>query len=108
MTGPRAWLLSAASVVAFGLIAFGTAKLALGQEPGCAPPDVMRAELKRTFGEEPVAVGLTTRGTLIEVMTTLDGATFTIIETTAAGVSCVKAAGKGWLVKTPAVAGEPM
>ena len=54
------------------------------------------AHLAAKYHEAPVAVGLTTSGGLIEVLTTADGRTWTIIVTSPRGISCMVAAGEGW------------
>jgi hypothetical protein len=55
----------------------------------------------------PIAVGVTNRGGLVEVLSTGDGNTWTIIISSPNGESCMIAAGKSWraLPKTGARAG---
>ena len=43
-----------------------------------------------------MAVGVTNKGALVEVLTSADGGTWTIIVTTPQGMSCLVAAGEGW------------
>jgi len=54
----------------------------------------------RTPGQEvrrgPVAIGVTNKGGLVEVLTTGDGNTWTIIVSMPNGTSCMVAAGEGW------------
>lgn len=102
MTARRALLASA--TVALGLILGATAQLAWGQEPqpqqpGCTQADAMRANLKRMYAERPIAIGVTEKGWLLEVLSTADGATWTITITNPSGVSCIQAAGRGWNVE---------
>lgn len=46
--------------------------------------------------EQPVAIGLTSSGTVIEVLASEDGETWTIIATGPTGISCVVQAGENW------------
>ena len=61
------------------------------------------AHLAKKYGEAPVALGITNRGGLVEVLTTGDGKTWTIIVTTPRGLSCLVAAGEGWRNLRPPV-----
>ncbi len=53
------------------------------------------ANLKRTYSEIPVSMGLGSNGALIEILVSPAG-TFTIIRTSTEGWSCVIAAGGDW------------
>jgi len=52
--------------------------------------------LSSKYKEAPVAVGVTNTGGLVEVLSTGNGGTWTIIVTTPQGMSCLVAAGEGW------------
>ena len=52
-------------------------------------------DLKRTYSEVPVAIGLGSNGGLVEVLVSPAG-TFTIILTRTTGWTCVIAAGADW------------
>jgi hypothetical protein len=76
-----------------------------------SPPPVQRAcalrgtaleNLAGRYQEVPVAAGITNQGALVEVLTTDDGRTWTIIITTPQGISCLVAAGEGWRQVKPA------
>ncbi len=56
----------------------------------------MLGHLAQKYQEVPVAIGVTNRGGLVEVLTTGDGKTWTIIISTPDGQSCLVAAGEGW------------
>jgi hypothetical protein len=80
----------------------------LGMRPAAAAPDCdthagVSRELKRSYGEEPVAVGLSEAGNVIQVFARDDGASWTIVVAKAEGISCKVAAGQAWqpLPKTP-------
>jgi hypothetical protein len=72
-----------------------------------ATPCGARAEvlkqLSKKFKEAPVAVGLSSGGQLIEVLTSDSGSTWTIIVSQPNGMSCLVADGESWQqLKTPA------
>ncbi len=73
--------------------------------PQCSAHDRMLALLESEYREVPVAVGLNNSGGLVEVLTTGDGATWSIIVTTPQGMSCLVAAGEGWRAVEPESAG---
>ena len=56
--------------------------------------------------ETPAAIGLASNGSLIEVFTAEDGATWSIVMTSPEGVACVVAVGEDWdqrlLLEAPA------
>ncbi len=52
--------------------------------------------LARKYKEAPVAIGLTSTGGMVEVLTSGDGGTWTIILSNPNGTSCLVAAGEGW------------
>lgn len=52
--------------------------------------------LAQKYQETPVAIGVTTSGGMVEVLTTGDGGTWTIILSNPNGTSCLVAAGEGW------------
>ncbi len=62
----------------------------------CNPRDNVLGHLARKYQEVPVAIGVTNRGGLVEVLSTGDGKTWTIIISTPDGQSCLVAAGEGW------------
>ncbi len=62
----------------------------------CNTRDSVLSLLASKYKESPVAVGVTNTGGLVEVLSTGDGNTWTIIVTTPQGMSCLVAAGEGW------------
>jgi hypothetical protein len=48
------------------------------------------------YREAPVAIGVTSTGSIVEVLTTGDGTTWTIIVSNPNGTSCLIAAGESW------------
>lgn len=110
MTGPRAWLLSAASVVAIGLLAFGTAKLALGAEKPssmlCLTPEKVATILRDEHGEHPTGSGVQNSGSLLQIWESDGGKTWSAVVTLPTRVACIVAAGSSWSQETKP-AGDP-
>ena len=70
---------------------------AQGSSPAaCSPRTDVVGHLAKKYGEAPVALGVTNKGGLVEVLTTGDGNTWTIIVSMPNGTSCMVAAGEGW------------
>ena len=65
-------------------------------EPQCNTRDSVIKQLSDKYREAPVAVGVTHNGGLIEVLSTGEGKTWSIIITSPQGMSCLVAAGEGW------------
>jgi hypothetical protein len=53
-------------------------------------------QLARRFAETPVAIGLAVNGSVVEVLASEAGASWTIIITMPSGLSCLMASGQGW------------
>ncbi len=68
-------------------------------QSACNQRDDVIGHLAKKFGEAPVALGVTNKGNLVEVLTTGDGNTWTIIVSQPNGTSCMVAAGEGWRTK---------
>lgn len=65
-------------------------------QPICAPHEDMAQHLDKRYSEQPTAIGIASNGRLLEVYTSGDGATWTIVMTTPDGQSCVVADGQSW------------
>jgi hypothetical protein len=65
-------------------------------QPQCDQRDSVLQVLQQKYKEQPVALGVTHNGGLVEVLTTGNGNTWSIIVTTPQGMSCLVAAGEGW------------
>lgn len=76
----------------------------------CAPYRQMTTFLAERYGETPQAVGLVGPGRIVEVFAGAGGS-WTILVTSAAGQSCILAAGEGWetfpAADPPGVTGDP-
>ena len=64
--------------------------------PQCKSRDKVLALLSETYSEAPVAIGVANNGGLVEVLSTDDDNTWSIIITSPQGMSCLVAAGEGW------------
>ena len=73
----------------------------------CGKRQVITQQLLQKYKESTVGLGVTSQGRLIEVLTTVDGTTWSIIMTTPEGVTCLVASGESWRTK-PTSASGPM
>ena len=78
-----------------GLALVSTSTSAAAQ-PQCDQRDSVLKILQQQYKEAPVALGVTHNGGLVEVLSTGNGTTWSIIVTTPQGMSCLVAAGEGW------------
>lgn len=70
---------------------------ALGtQGNNCGARTTVLDYLSTKYKEKPVAMGIAANGSLIEVLSSNKGTTFTIIVTVPDGKTCMVAAGEGW------------
>jgi hypothetical protein len=90
------------------LIMYSTALLALAvflvssaavAQVSCGQRDKIVEWLAVEYKEAPIATGVSSKGSLIEVLSTHDGDTWTVIVTSPDGDSCVTASGQGWRAK---------
>jgi hypothetical protein len=62
----------------------------------CSQRGKVIGQFAKVYQENPVAGGLTRDGRLIEVLSTGDGSTWTIVISKPSGETCVMMAGEGW------------
>ena len=62
----------------------------------CNFHDKALEHLAKKYQETPVAAGMANSGALVEILTTSDGGTWSIIVTRPDGWACLVAAGEGW------------
>lgn len=95
---PLRWRTAAWPVAAAGLLgAVVAAPTAARADPQvCGARAEILAELTKRYSEAPVAVGLSNSGVLVEVLSSDNGSTWTIIVSQPNGTSCLVAAGKEW------------
>ncbi len=84
----------------WSIAALGAAFVVFPPTPGvaktvCGDRDTFLARLGNTYAEQPVAMGLTSNGTVMEVLTSAAG-TWTILITYPNGMTCMIAAGDSW------------
>jgi hypothetical protein len=84
---------------AVALVAMSTIPVAAATATGSPPcgsrPELLK-QLSKQFKEAPVALGLAKNGSVIEVLTSDDGETWTILVSQPNGSSCLVAVGEGW------------
>jgi hypothetical protein len=77
---------------------FLVSSAAMAQVP-CGQRDNIVKWLAANYKEAPIASGVSSKGSLIEVLSTRDGDTWTVIVTSPDGTSCLIASGQGWRAK---------
>jgi hypothetical protein len=93
------------SLIAVTLIALPAQAFA-GSMP-CSDREDVLSQLGNKYKEAPSAVGVANNGGLIEVLTSTDGSTWTIILSMPNGKSCLLAAGEEWHDVEHVAADEP-
>ncbi|MEE8445564.1 MAG: hypothetical protein V3S44_09455 [Alphaproteobacteria bacterium] len=86
-------------LIALAVIVLPVLKEALAETNeslACGKRADMLAQLSTRYSEEPVAMGMATNGTLVEILASGGGSSFTILYTTAEGLTCMMAAGNDW------------
>lgn len=69
---------------------------AQAQQPTCYNHDKVISRFAAVYDEAPVAAGLTQDGRMVEVLSSGDGQTWTIIISKPNGETCVLLSGEGW------------
>ena len=88
------WIWALGLALVFGLWARAEAEAA--QDPACDKRQRVIGHLAEKYKEATVAVGVTNGGGLVEVLSSGDGRTWTIIVSSPNGVTCLLATGEGW------------
>jgi len=70
-------------------------------EQACAPRASALNHLAKKYNEQPVAMGLANNGGVLEIISTAEGSTWTIILTMPNGVACMIATGESWSILPP-------
>ncbi len=63
-------------------------------------------QLSRKYAEQPVAMGLASDGSVMELFTRKDGETWTLVRIMPNGTSCMMAGGESWIEMSPRAAGR--
>ncbi len=82
----------------FAVAVFLVSSVAMAQVQ-CGQRDKIVAWLAAKYKEAPIASGVSSTGSLIEVLSTHDGETWTLIVSSPDGNSCLIASGQGWRSK---------
>lgn len=88
----NSWILRV--VAAVPLLA--AAGLPAQAQPACYTHDKILDRFSAVYDEAPVARGLTQDGRMVQVLSTGDGKTWTLIVSKPGGETCVLMAGEGW------------
>ena len=91
------WIATYLSLALTPVMTLGSLEAAA--QGACSPRTDVVGHLAKKYGEAPVAIGVTNKGGLVEVLTSGDGNTWTIIVSQPNGTSCMVAAGEGWRTK---------
>ncbi len=75
-------------------------------QSACVPREVAVEHLGERHAEVPIAMGLTQDGRVVEIFSSNDGATWTLLATTPNGMSCPLNSGESWMKTTPALVGQ--
>ncbi len=70
---------------------------AVAQQYVCGDREELVSRLETAYFEEQVAMGLDGNGRVVELYVSKETGTFSIIQTTPTGISCLMTAGDNWL-----------
>lgn len=84
------------------LLTVGAAIPAAGQEQTCGARSQMLSQMMLQYGEVSVGFGLAGRGHIIELLIDPHDGSWTVLETTPWGESCIVATGDDWQPPRPA------
>ena len=87
--------MSMPALLAAALILMASGKPAEAKQL-CSQHGKVIAQFAKVYKELPVAGGLTRDGRLVQVLSTGDGITWTIVISKPDGMTCVMMAGEGW------------
>ena len=93
------------ALAAFAVATVGTTGQASAQGV-CMPREKIVEMLDTRYTESPVAQGLASGGRLLEVFSSPDGATWSLLLTAPDGTSCLMAEGHGWFSLPEALVGQ--
>lgn len=73
--------------------------------PRCFDSDKLATDLEANFGEAVTAIGVNSRGRMVQVFSSARG-TFTIVLTSPGGPSCIVDSGDSWFYEEPKPKGK--
>ncbi|MCG8360986.1 MAG: hypothetical protein MI920_35965 [Kiloniellales bacterium] len=91
---------TAAIAASAAMLTVAVAAPASAQLSNCAPRDTILARLSKTYAEKPVSLGITAKGSLLEVLAGPEG-TWSILLTKPNGPTCLVEHGESWQERTP-------
>ena len=71
---------------------------AVAQQLDCTQRSKFVHHLKATYAEKSVAIGVTDNGSVVELLNSKTGDSWTIITTPPDGIACIVASGKHWQI----------
>ncbi len=92
------WILATTIAAAVLLGPMGTQAHTQVQAQQCDQRAKVLGHLAQKYKEAPISIGVTSSGGIVEVLTTGDGDTWTIILSDPSGTSGLIAAGEGWRI----------
>ncbi len=102
---PKAAMLRVFGAVGIALALLLAVVAPASAQTACATHARVAKQLESRFAEAPIAIGLASNGGVIELFSTGDGSTWTLVMTMPDGKSCPVAAGQGWESLPPIVLG---
>jgi len=94
---PPAAMLRVFGISAWALGLLLGAKAALADTPpSCPTYTELAQQLEQRYAEIPLSLGLSRGGEVVQVFSSADGATWTMVLTKPDGTSCIVAAGEHW------------
>ena len=103
MTTPIREMKSVAKLIMYSMMLFAVAGFLVSSaamaQVLCGQRDNIVKRLAVEYKEAPIASGVNGKENLIEVLSTRDGETWTLIVTSPDGNSCLIASGQGWRAK---------
>lgn len=64
----------------------------------CGPHDLIVTSIQKTYGEYRIAAAVSSRASLVETFVSKKTGTYTILQTSPDGLTCVVSFGSGWVV----------
>ena len=88
------------------LVVIGFTLPASAQQSVCGNRGDILKQLSVRYSEAPAAIGLSSTGSMLEVLTSPSGGSWTVLMTMPNGTSCLVAAGENWESVKPLVVGS--
>ena len=100
----RHWISGIVGVAALLGVAVSP-EVAEAQQQNCGQRERVVKMLQIRHAEAPISMGLAANGAIVEVFSTADGASWTLLMTMPDGRTCLMASGESWVLATR-VAGQ--